>query len=217
MDQTFEKSLVSIVHNAGCLERYGADGLTRPSQYVDKRSSTKEIQILPFQLCPTDLQIATCQHVLSAWRAETECSTTRETYDFITKNFVAGDIFYILTQSNDFIGCVALDRKNFYPYLTHLYVRPDHRKQGYARLLVDFIRYICRMQRDADVRLNCSLELYDFYNKLGFVLEESSENDKNESNRIIMKSNLMKSDPMESQMVCPQLLSNDFAFASPWF
>lgn len=88
----------------------------------------------------------------------------------------ATNLFYVLHKNDNFIGCVAIDRIVFLPYISHLYVVKDERHKGYAKYLLSIVEK-CTKHLGFDIsRLSCKPELISFYNKLGYELEKE-END----------------------------------------
>ncbi len=203
---------IKTVDDIPALEKFGATGLIKPLMYEDRVNS---VSILPFQSIPKTTQITLCSALLQEWKSTIDCLDIEQVKEYIEKNWQAGDIFYALAFGSQFIGCVAIDRKNFYPYLTHLYISPSHRGNGYAALLIKFTEIVLIQQQDRDVRLNCAKSLKSFYEGHGFQIEKITDE------TLIMKKDLVSTrhtfDNVSSAYESASF-SDSFSFApSSWF
>lgn len=146
-------------------------GLVCPIHYKNKVND----EIKPFQECPTQIKDMVCNHIFTEWSKETKVNNVNEAYTYITSNWTGGDIFYVLYNNHRLIGLVAVDRKLFYPYISHLYVIKEERKKGYGKMLIDFsIEYINKLQFN-EARLWCEIKLVPYYTKLGWIVLESQK------------------------------------------
>jgi predicted GNAT family acetyltransferase len=95
---------------------------------------------------------------------------------YIQENWNGSDIFYVMISNDDrFIGTVAVDRKNFEPYISHLYVDPLFRHKGYGeRLLEHGIEYAKLFKFD-NIKLWCEEKLIGFYSKKGWIQEKPTK------------------------------------------
>jgi GNAT superfamily N-acetyltransferase len=75
-------------------------------------------------------------------------------------------------SGSDFIGCVSIDRKQFYPYIGNLYVVPHKRKNGYASVLLRLAEDYTGLLSFTDSRLWCEKHLVKYYQKRGYKIEE---------------------------------------------
>ena len=120
--------------------------------------------ILPFQLCSEAQQISIIRELAGVWPFLND--------EFIRKNWPGGnDVFYVSTDStsNDVIGCVAVDRINFLPTISNLFVCPSFRKRGKATQLLEHAEIFIDILGFSSVSLWCDSELVDFYLKFGFI------------------------------------------------
>ena len=148
----------------------GDTGLVCPMVY-----QSEDVKIIPYQECSQEVKQSVCQHVYKEWKAEAKLSIPEETHDYISSNWSSGDIFYVLLLRNTFLGCVAVDRKQFYPFMSHLYIHPLYRGNGYGKFLLTFCeQYVKQLQFD-EIRLWCNSDLIGYYKKLGYdVIENKS-------------------------------------------
>jgi len=134
-------------------------------------------KILPYQECSKDIQKRVCKHLFNEWSEESKLDDIDETHYYITRNWKSGDILYILIDDDkdQLLGFVAIDRKQFYPFISHLFVVPSHRKNGYGKLLMDFsIEYIKAIEF-TDARLWCKRSLVPYYENYGWeILDEKN-------------------------------------------
>jgi predicted GNAT family acetyltransferase len=130
-------------------------------------------KIIPFKKVSPDIQniVATKLRTL----------TPKITKHFIFENWTGSDIMYVMISKDDtFIGTVGVDRKNFDPYISHLYVDPLFRNKGYGeRLLEHGIEY-SRLFKFESIKLWCVESLIPYYSSKGWVQEKLSKdnNDK---------------------------------------
>ena len=126
-----------------------------------------------------------CNHLLAEWGDVMKIKDPTECMNFIKKNFSGGDIFYILYREDHFIGSVAIDRTNFYPCLSTLFVRAEDRGRGFAKLMIDFsAAYIQSVLKFREMRLWCKPELIPFYLKEGFKKEDKTVSEISEISEI---------------------------------
>lgn len=116
--------------------------------------------IIPYQSCRLDAQneIAMKLHSLNA-------DISRH---YIIDNWKGSDIMYVMISGNAPIGSIAVDRKNFEPFISHLYVDEAYRKKGYGkRLLEHGIEYSRAFKFNA-VKLWCEEAMIPYYIKHGW-------------------------------------------------
>ena len=89
---------------------------------------------------------------------------------FIRARWPGGsDIFYIYAPNNNVVaGCIAVDRSNFYPYISNLFVMPDQRKQGHGKTLLKHAIAFTKSMGFPDARLWCKPDLLTWYEKQGW-------------------------------------------------
>jgi len=140
--------------------------------------------ILPYQ--KTDVKI---QHQLPLILHELHPNMTR---DDIVERWKGSDVMYVMiTHSNEIIGSIAVDRKNFDPYLSYVYVNPIYRKQGYGERLLQHGEDYARSFQFKEVKLWCKKELITYYMRYGWeVVEEKPVTDSLGNEVWIMKKSL---------------------------
>ena len=95
--------------------------------------------IRPYVECPPDVKAATSTALLGEW-------AKLATPEYIATNWCDSDVLYVLTHLDAFVGCAVIDRKQFHPIISHLFVKQEHRKQGHAqRLLATIYEYVRSM------------------------------------------------------------------------
>ena len=97
-------------------------------------------------------------------------------HEFIMREWPSSDALYVMTnKSGEFVGCIAVDRKQWYPYISQLLIVPSQRKKGYAKKLLSVAeKYIKDMGFDT-ARLWCEEKLLDYYKKQGWQVDEFIE------------------------------------------
>jgi N-acetylglutamate synthase-like GNAT family acetyltransferase len=145
---------------------YVADqGLVCLLRFYDKEN---DIAIKPHNECPKDVQSNALQHILKEWNNEIG---KRNSDDYISRNWHDNDVMYIMTKKNEFIGCVAVDRKQFYVFISHLYVVPNERNKGYSKLLLDIAETYTQKYGMSEARLWCKPDLRKYYETRGYKVE----------------------------------------------
>ena len=88
-------------------------------------------------------------------------------------------------KEKEFVGCIAVDRKNFTPSISQLYVVPKYRKKGYSKRLMEFAIHYVKSMEFHEVKLWCKSDLVEFYEKQGWIFERKANND-----TYVMKQNI---------------------------
>jgi len=81
-------------------------------------------------------------------------------------------------DQNKLYGTIAVDRKNFYPYISQLYIVESERCRGLARHLINFSNRYIKSLNFTQSRLWCENKLVEYYTKLGWFFE-GKQNDLN--------------------------------------
>ncbi len=151
--------------------------------FAPASKSDDGITVVPFPQCSDALQRTTSEHIFREWGKDLQVSSVDECLAIIRRQWsTAGDSMYVMSQSAreghaaEFIGCVAVDRKQFYPYISHLYVHPDHRKRGFGQQLVEHGVKHAAACKFSEVKLWCERKLLPFYEGLGWRTEAISDN-----------------------------------------
>lgn len=89
------------------------------------------------------------------------------------------DMMYVMTSTDmatpELIGCVAVNRKQFYPFVTDLCVVHKYRMKGCARALMEVLEEFVEHLGYTVVMLHCKQDLVPVYQKLGFIEQEVTE------------------------------------------
>ena len=146
--------------------------------------------IQPFQLLPVPLPGPVPGPAPSA-RAETLAALAAEWPEvdaaFVAAKFGCGghagsagsssggsssDVLYVMTdRGGRFVGCVAVDRERFHPFVSHLLVRPDRRGRGVGARLLEFaVAYVAKLGF-SEAKLWCEGRLRPFYSAHGWSTE----------------------------------------------
>lgn len=92
--------------------------------------------------------------------------------DYILENWQGSNVMYVMVSGNEFIGSVAVDRKNFEPFISHLYIDKTHRNKGYGKRLLEHGILYSREFKFNTVKLWCDEEMIPYYEKLGWTMEK---------------------------------------------
>jgi GNAT superfamily N-acetyltransferase len=129
--------------------------------------------IIRYQDAIVDVQADVVRHLQKEWGYNREFIETQW-------SAVTGDVLYVMVGNNTghtdnadrFIGCVAVDRKNFYPYISQLYVIEAERKRGHARKLLKAAEEYTRRMGFNTARIWCNTQLVPWYQKQGWIVDQ---------------------------------------------
>jgi GNAT superfamily N-acetyltransferase len=164
--EDFENNKYTYSHS-GC--GHVADvGYVCPLIYKDD-----DITIKQFSECDKANQHKIAKHLLDEWGSDIGVKDIKSTLHFIKSHWTNTDVFYMMIKndSNEIVGCIGIDRDNFYPYISHLYVLPEYRKNKYSLKLMRFAEKIIKDITFSESRLWCIKELQSFYEKQGYEIE----------------------------------------------
>ena len=132
-----------------------------------------DITIKQFSECDKANQHKIAKHLLDEWGSDIGVKDIKSTLHFIKSHWTNTDVFYMMIKndSNEIVGCIGIDRDNFYPYISHLYVLPEYRKNKYSLKLMKFAEKIIKDITFSESRLWCIKELQSFYEKQGYEIE----------------------------------------------
>lgn len=147
-------------------------GYICPLHYKDEDEKQR---IIPYQECTKDIQIKVCDYMMKEWSKEANINNIDDTNHYIVKNWSAGDILYVLLNENNLLGFIAIDRKQFYPFISHLYIIPENRKKGYGKLLLDFALEYISYLKFTEARLWCVKRLIPYYKKNGWEIIDEKD------------------------------------------
>lgn len=126
-----------------------------------------EFVIKPYFLLSEELKTHVVSQLKCCWKDYTDA--------YIEQNWSFGDMLYVAVDkvTDSVIGTVAIDRKNFHPFISTVYVTPDRRNKGFARHLLAFAEvFIFYVIKYDEVRLWCDEDLLDFYFAFGYAVED---------------------------------------------
>lgn len=125
-------------------------------------------KILPFKKVPPEIQEIVATKLKSL--------NPKMSKHFIFENWNGSDIMYVMMTNDDtFIGTVAVDRKNFDPYISHLYVDPVFRRKGYGERLLEHGIDYAKLFKFDEIKLWCVDGLVPYYASKGWVQEKLSK------------------------------------------
>lgn len=75
------------------------------------------------------------------------------------------DKFYVMIIDDKLIGFIGVDREYIKPFISHLYVTPENRRQGYASQLLAHAESYCRKMGYNYIYLWCNPELLTYYRR----------------------------------------------------
>lgn len=127
-----------------------------------------EYTIVPFQKAPPDVQAVLVEKL--------QVLNPDLTIAYVLEHWCGSDVFYVMVgagaAASDFIGAVAVDRKNFEPFMSHLYVDEALRKRGYGERLVEHAIEYARAFKFKTLSLWCEAAMLPYYRKTGWVVEK---------------------------------------------
>jgi GNAT superfamily N-acetyltransferase len=148
-------------------------GLVCPLQVDDSQYT-----IRPYQHCSRMVQEAVSAALFAEWRdAATDTEEVDYTDEGIRKAWPGGDVLYVAASDELFMGCVAVDRRNFHPFISHLLVTPSARGRGFGTRLLKHGEEYARCLRMESVKLWCGPHMVPFYAKRGYVLADAQKSD----------------------------------------
>lgn len=132
--------------------------------------------IVPFQYIDKYNQQVVVKYLQSEWGNKKNYSI-----DSILDEWPLIDALYVLTNKNknnkkNVVGFIAIDRKYFFPFLSHLYVIPEMRKKGYGTILIDFALKTTKIQGFKKCKLWCDKNQIDYYKKKDWYIEYNQDN-----------------------------------------
>lgn len=135
--------------------------------------SDGKFTVQPFSESGEKAMIAASQALKKEWG-------NQYSIEYISKMWEGTDVLYIMTnRDGSFVGCVAVDRKQFVPVLSHLYVDSRVRNNGHAKKLLQVIDEYVKVLGFNEIKLWCDPKLRRFYESVGWQLEsEKTENGK---------------------------------------
>ena len=144
--------------------------------YVEWPTSSN---IRPFEMVEDDgLKNRTVEAMFDQWSVEIGASSASDVMRYVRSSFtMGGDVLFVMSSDSEFVGCIAVDRKQFHPFISNLLVSVEHRKRGHAKTLVAFAESFVRdrLMYDA-VRLWCGPDMIHFYRSIGYAVDSEKSN-----------------------------------------
>jgi GNAT superfamily N-acetyltransferase len=152
------------------LEGFQSDTQTEEQNlYVDV--STDDYDIKPFNYTSEEVK----KDVADCFQREWGDTGVTYTPEFIIETWKYPDALYIVTDKDgNFIGSAGIDRKYFFPFISHIYVKKEHRKHGYGEKLFEVVLQHGKKVGYKTVNGWCQDELVDYYENLGCKREKST-------------------------------------------
>ena len=136
------------------------------------------IHIRPFQEANEDLKMQTALELTREWGEKLNITNPIEMQLYIARNWSSTDVLYVMSNMGAFVGCIAVDRKNFYPFIGNVFVTHKFRSQGNGKVLMEFAeKYIFTQLKFEYARLWCDDSMLPYYTKQGYVFEHKTEDD----------------------------------------
>jgi hypothetical protein len=149
---------------------YLADvGLISPPYVI-----TDQFQIIPFELVTSNIMKNEIINLLNKEFGHDIIYSEQ----FINNTWSGANVFYVMTSSDKskFYGTIAVDRKNFYPYISQLYIVEDERCRNLGKHLINFANRYIKSLNFTQSRLWCENKLVNYYSKLGWYYEGKQKN-----------------------------------------
>ena len=141
-------------------------GYVAPIVYSERRASGHHLTVVPFLDCPEQVRADVGRLLRDAFPRETEGIEDVEAY--VKRHWGGADAMYVLAVDGTCAGCVAVDRKNFDPCISHLTVAKERRGQGLGKVLMTVAeRYVTHIGFDY-VCLWCEHALLRYYVQQGY-------------------------------------------------
>lgn len=137
----------------------------------------KNIRVRPYQDCSPEIQSEVARHLREEWGDINEVYDDADSDKFVRRRWPGTDVLYVMTDRREFVGCVGVDRRNFFPFISHVYVKPDKRNLGYGRKLVRIAERYSKEHGFTQSKLWCEEKLLPFYEKQGYTVEDKTERD----------------------------------------
>jgi len=142
---------------------------------------SSQYTIKPYIEQPVHIQMDVVKALQSEWGS-------MYSDEYIKKTWTEGDVLYVMTDdiqnSNqtlvEFMGCVAVDRQRFIPFISHLYIIPKFRNRGLGDRLLQLGENYAHSFGFTEVKLWCAPKLKAFYIKRGWKAEDETKNTEGE-------------------------------------
>jgi GNAT superfamily N-acetyltransferase len=134
------------------------------SHDVTVKIHTNEYDIVSYQ----ETSDKTKQEVLHWFQEEWGDTGVKYSDRFIETTWKYPSVLYVMTnKSGDFIGCAGLDHKYMMPFVSHIYVKKEYRKNGYGEKLFEAVLEHSKKLGYTYVQGWCEDSLVKHYEKMG--------------------------------------------------
>ena len=128
-----------------------------------------DYRIMPYTQQPAAVQNAACDALSAEWGSHI-------TDEYIRRTWADADVLYVAADADGaFAGCMAVDRKKFFPFISHLIVDPGHRSHGYGSRLLKLGEDYAKTLTFTEVKLWCDTKLVPYYVARGYRVEEAGK------------------------------------------
>jgi hypothetical protein len=128
------------------------------------------IDIMPILDCSLDVQSECYKTFADVWHVQTGAKLEEEASSLILRQWSSADLMFVMTVDSAFAGCVAIDRKNFEPCISHLAIVPRLRGKRLSLFLMAIAEnYIGTCLKFRAASLWCNIGLMPFYKNQGYV------------------------------------------------
>lgn len=142
-----------------------------------------DICINAFMDCSVTVQKLVAKALSDEWGLALKIDTVHNAMQLIQSHWSSSDLMYVMTSGDNVMGFVAVDRKSFYPCISHLFVMPDHRGNGYSGMLLAIAETYIAHMHFTEARLWCKPDLVEFYKKHGYTEEDKLD----DANTLMLK------------------------------
>ena len=181
-----------VSEDAGCCDFSADAGQVCALQYHDGRDGTR---IRRFALCAPDMQAEARRELAAVWPDVD-----------VGRWASASDVLYVMERGGfGFVGCVAVDRRLFVPFISHLLVSPGLRGRGHGRTLLDFaMRHVARQGFD-EAKLWCDPSLCRYYGSMGWEVDGGAQAESSPSTVVMRRATSTPSafTPVDNSMEDP--------------
>ncbi len=124
--------------------------------------------VRPYQAQAPAVRSAIVEWLRSEWGAAYDSA-------HVLRRWPGSDALYVMTEADGAtpVGCVAVDRAHFYPFVSHLYVTPRARGGGAGGRLLEVAEDYAATMGFTEAKLWCSDTLVPFYAARGWAIEPS--------------------------------------------
>jgi GNAT superfamily N-acetyltransferase len=170
---------------------YSAEmGFVCPIIYDDPSTS---LRIVPYFDAPSCIRDSVTEALFNTFSNDIggDVASLSGIREYIRTNWNSTDIMYVMTtldvdagaaddaeesvkkgdgETPKFVGCIATDRKNFYPCMSHLFVCPTLRCKGYGSMLIRHAEAYAGHMGFSELHLWCNDTHIPYYERMHFTI-----------------------------------------------